>query len=362
MKASVIMPVYNVRNLLKACLLTFKHQVLEHEDSFEVIVIDDGSTDGTAEVVSSMALNYESKYIYIPRSEHSSRSAARNKGIEAANGDVILFIDGDHLVPPNYINEHLRFHKAYDNFAIIGFRQFLSEGDTQVEKLAEGFSEEMYPPIKKIDERFQIIGQFSENFSNLSFAWYLFWTCNTSVKRNMVEKIGGFDEDFIYWGLEDSEFGYRLYKEGVKFAYSRESIVYHQHHEADEMDKILKWSQNYEIFRNKHSDMEVKMLEIMDIYKNAINKMNTMSWINKFTLLEYAIRAWKKGRTLDNISPTVHHLTGDLEESTIQKILEEAEHKPILIMDHSNEEMLDVRIQMHESKFDIKYYKGKRRV
>ncbi|NBI29357.1 glycosyltransferase family 2 protein [Chengkuizengella marina] len=359
MKVSVILPIYNAKNLLKASLLTFTYQVLEHDDSFEVIVVDDGSTDGTDEVVSSLELNYKIEYIYLPRTEKSSRSAARNKGIEVASGDVLLFVDGDHLVPPNFINEHLRFHKVYDNFAIIGFRQFLSKGDIPMDKLKEGFSVKMFPPIIKLDERFQVVNQFSENFSNLEYIWYLFWTCNCSVKRNIVEKIGGFDEDFIHWGLEDCEFGYRLYKQGVRFAYNRESIVYHQHHPADEFDKILKWHQNYDIFRSKHPDIEVKMLEIVDIYNNFMNRTKTIPWINMYTRLEYAARAWN-GRFPDTSSPTVYHLTRYLEETMIKRMFEEAEHKTILIIDHSNEYMLDVIIQMHVSKFDILYYKGNR--
>jgi glycosyltransferase involved in cell wall biosynthesis len=356
MKASVIVPIYNAKTLLLPCLLTFKHQVLEDGDSFEVIVIDDGSSDGTGEAVAGLSVNYELTYMYKPRADNSSRSAARNKGIEAATGDVLIFADGDHLVPPHFIAEHLRFHKQSDTFAVIGLRQYLTQGAANAEELAFRFSKELFPPVQKSDERLRVVNQFSENFSNLEYAWYLFWTSNASVKKSHVIEIGGFDEDFIHWGLEDSEIGYRLHKKGLRFVYSRESTVYHQYHQGGNLEKLMKWSKNYKIFRSKHPDIEVQLLELLDTYQNHIKQNITLSWMELFTRVEYALRVLK-GRIPAQSPVSVYRLTGRVGATTYDNIESDSSRKPLLIIDGSTDESVDIKIQMMKPQFDLMYYK-----
>src|SRR5690606_9347028 len=122
MKASIIMPTYNSVNLIIPCLISLNHQVLEEGNSFEVIVVDDGSNDGTGEAIQELAPKYELKYFYIDRTLASSRAAARNLGLAEAGGEVVLFLDGDHLVPPHFVQEHLKYHQEREDLVVIGFR------------------------------------------------------------------------------------------------------------------------------------------------------------------------------------------------------------------------------------------------
>ncbi len=92
---SIIIPVYNCENYLKRCL----DSVFAQEyDNFEVICIDDGSTDGSKAIID----NYDLRYYY---QENSGQAVARNKGIELANGEWICFVDSDDSIEPNYLSK-----------------------------------------------------------------------------------------------------------------------------------------------------------------------------------------------------------------------------------------------------------------
>ena len=94
---SIIIPIYNLEKYIKHCLESVVNQTYKE---LEIICIDDGSTDGSAEIIKSMAENDPRiKYIY---QENAGVSAARNKGLDTATGEYVMFVDGD-----DYINLHM---------------------------------------------------------------------------------------------------------------------------------------------------------------------------------------------------------------------------------------------------------------
>lgn len=103
-KVSVIVPIYNVKQYLKAMLDSVSEQKFEE---FEVLLIDDGSSDGSAEIAKAYAAK-DKRYRYI-RQENAGVSAARNRGIEEAKGDYLAFYDADDIVPEKAL---LSMHKA----------------------------------------------------------------------------------------------------------------------------------------------------------------------------------------------------------------------------------------------------------
>jgi len=105
---SVIIPTYNRKEILERTLRTYSDQTYP-KDKFEVIVIDDGSTDGTEHVVKSLVggSNYKLRYF---RQDNKGPAAARNLGINEAAGEIVL-ITGDDCIPdPKLIEEHVRYH------------------------------------------------------------------------------------------------------------------------------------------------------------------------------------------------------------------------------------------------------------
>ncbi len=114
---SVIIPTRDRAKVLEKALLAYKEQVLS-QDEFEILVVDDGSTDATAQCVSSSAKGQPNiRYL---RQEKGGPAKARNLGIAEARGKLLL-ITGDDCIPdPSLLQEHIRSHKSKHNIAVLG--------------------------------------------------------------------------------------------------------------------------------------------------------------------------------------------------------------------------------------------------
>jgi glycosyltransferase involved in cell wall biosynthesis len=114
-KISVIVPIYNVEKYLKRCI----DSILDQEyENFEIILVDDCSTDNSAMIAQAYALNHHAKCIFIKRERNGKLSAARNTGLKAATGKWITFVDSDDWVDKNYLDEMMKVAKA-DNADIV---------------------------------------------------------------------------------------------------------------------------------------------------------------------------------------------------------------------------------------------------
>ncbi|WP_158621349.1 galactosyltransferase-related protein [Streptomyces triticirhizae] len=135
---------------------------------------------------------------HLPRTARSSRAAARNAAIEAAGGELVLMVDADQVVGPRFVAEHIAYHR--------------------------------HDPCQWLPRDF-----FSENLNNLQTCWHLMFTCDVSVRREHLTAVGGFDEAYLEWGLEDTDLGYRLRAHGLRFA-------------LDPADRGLRWVDAMERF------------------------------------------------------------------------------------------------------------------
>lgn len=164
-KVSVIVPIYNVKQYLKAMLDSVSEQKFEE---FEVLLIDDGSSDGSAEIAKAYAAK-DKRYRYI-RQENAGVSAARNRGIEEAKGDYLAFYDADDIVPEKAL---LSMHKA---------------GETRKADIVIGIMEEkslgeslLYMHSVKLSSQRNI----SPLDKNLFGAWSI---CNKLFRREFIIK------------------------------------------------------------------------------------------------------------------------------------------------------------------------------
>ncbi|MDP8249013.1 MAG: glycosyltransferase [Candidatus Tritonobacter lacicola] len=209
---SVVMPTRDRKGMLEKCLEAYANQSLPREH-YEIIVIDDGSTDGTRELLE----NASEKIANLRHFSQPKRgpAKARNLGIESAGGPIILFAGDDCIPDKNLLREHLRMHRRKEAIAVLGhidwhqdlkltpFMKFLAM-DTQ-------FS---YPRIKKLAE---------------DVPFYYFYTSNISMSKEYIEKAGAFDEEFTKAVYEDVELGYRIWKSGLRIVYNSRAIAYHDH-------------------------------------------------------------------------------------------------------------------------------------
>ena len=200
MKVSVIIPTYNRKKLLKIVLKFLFNQTYP-KDRYEIIVVDNASTDKTKEMIASLSSPCKLRCLYEPR---KGPHIARNLGIRNAKGEVILFVDSDIFAPPHLIQEHINYHKRFGEVIVSG-------PAVRTSNLNENFEDIEKRKFKK--------------FWDLSGPSLI--TSNLSVKKKYLIKVGGFDEEFEGLGWHDWELGLRLTKLGLKAKRNLNAIVYH---------------------------------------------------------------------------------------------------------------------------------------
>lgn len=209
------------------------------KDKYEIIVVDNGSTDGTEKMIASLESTCKLKYFTEPR---RGPHIARNLGIRQAEGEVVLFIDSDIFAPPRLITEHINYHQRFGEVIVSG-------PAVRTSNLNENF--------KDIEKR------ISRKFWDLSGPSLI--TSNLSVKKKYLIKIGGFDEDFEGMGWHDWDLGLRLKKLGLKAKRNLQAIVYHYKEQRESanldelMDKRIQRGKNAVLYYKKHPTFKVKL-------------------------------------------------------------------------------------------------------
>ena len=230
---SVVVPTYNRLETLSPVLPTLLAQDLAPSE-FEVLVCDSNSTDGTAEFPN----------VHHLPGAYSGRAAARNAGIQAAQGQVVLFNDSDIFASPDLLSQHLRHHRAERNVAVVGL-------EVQVKNYDDYLYKRDHP-----DERGAL-----HRPTRKKLPWLYFLTGNASVRRADLLRVGCFDESFTGYGHEDLELGYRLERAGVTILYEPRAINYHCQDvpHDDQKAKMRLAGRSTVRFYRKHPDFAVQL-------------------------------------------------------------------------------------------------------
>ncbi len=234
---SIIVPAYNRADEIEEFLSSFDRQTAKN---FEVIVVDDGSTDSTREVVKLHKSNLTLHYLF---QQNKGPGAARNFGMENANGDIFVFIDSDCTVPNNYI-ENLTRNLKIDDFDAFG------GPDT----CHESFS----PFLKAINYSMtSFIGTGgTRGTKGKQLAKYYPRSFNMGIKRKVYEKIGGMNA--LRHG-QDMDFSNRIYNAGFKVRFLSDVIVYHKR--RTNLKKFFKQIFNWGVTRINLGRIDSKMLK-----------------------------------------------------------------------------------------------------
>lgn len=201
MKLSVIIPAYGRQELLIRCLKSLDSgQNGEHE----VCVVDDGS--GIDETLIREAALVKYPLIWRSFSGCRGRSAARNEGVQATTGEIIVFLDSDMEVLNGFIDAHIKIHSDNQDCAAVGKIIWPENGSFYRYIGSRG--------VNKIKDDIEIP------------PWY-FVTGNSSVKRRNLPVEKPFDETFSGWGGEDLDLALKLHTSGVKFLFAKEAVSYH---------------------------------------------------------------------------------------------------------------------------------------
>jgi glycosyltransferase involved in cell wall biosynthesis len=293
LKVSVVIPSYNSGPGLETCLVALNHQRSALIEQFEVVVVDDGSDDGTEDLVKRLRCDYDLSYVFIPRGPASGRSAARNVGIRAATGELVVMIDADVVVPPGFLAAHLDYHRRRPDLVVTGQRGSLREGPVDHHQLRRAFTMDALPPVAGTDPRGSVFRRLSDNMNFLATCWHYMFSCNVSLRREHLVAVDGFDESFTGWGLEDSELGYRLRRHGLAFAYHPGASLYHQRRQLVDETMYADWRTNLSRFVEKYRDDPAAAdVGAQWIFDPAFDPTVTdLSWVESARRFEYAARA-----------------------------------------------------------------------
>ncbi|QBD79979.1 glycosyltransferase [Ktedonosporobacter rubrisoli] len=298
MEASIVIPTCNKASYLELTLASLLRQSYP-ASQYEVIVVDDGSSDRTSEVLEYFAgqqWNFRSI-----KQRNAGRSAARNAGILATRGKIVIFVDDDCICCRNLVAAHTQRHAGASNKAVIGLcsdiftrlpidreqckrelkkmlcdmRYTFTEHPAVIEAIenivaALPVTLELITPedIDKYPEKIELLAITNPDayvydafqriaLQQFSCPWEFFVTRNVSVDRDSLLKAGMFDEGFRGWGEEDPELGYRLFTAGVVFDTTLDAIIYHQAHPRNKEMTLKEWLGNYMKFCEKYDAPEL---------------------------------------------------------------------------------------------------------
>jgi glycosyltransferase involved in cell wall biosynthesis len=204
---SIVVPTYNRRDILSRTLPTLLRQK-GVEGRYEVIVVVDGSTDGTLEMLSGPEWRTHLRVVSQP---NQGLAAARNRGAAAARGEILLFLDDDMMAGAEVAAIHLEEHGAGSQKVVLGALG-LAEG-VRRSFLKDGVAEWSRDLERRLSEP-----GYRIRFDDWSFG-------HASISRALFLSLGGFDKAFVSYGNEDYDLGLRLMKRGVEIQFAARALA-----------------------------------------------------------------------------------------------------------------------------------------
>ncbi len=211
LKLSVIIPTYNRKGMLKGCLNSLFEQTYP-KDRYEIIVVDDGSTDGTEDLVKNLQKSY-SNLVYL-KQQNQGPAAARNLGAQHAKADIFVFTDSDCVMPPDFLNNVVSCFKRNPGISACTGQEIPIFVNGPFKKLSEYFKS-YYEKKRKKETIFDKLTPQAKLIGSRS-----------AIKKGDFWHIGGGDAELKPPG-EDVDLGSRFLKEGFKICITDNIFIYH---------------------------------------------------------------------------------------------------------------------------------------
>ena len=199
---SIIVPTWNAEKILPLCLQALERQTIA-KDRYEIIVIDDGSTDHSAEIVQKFSAGYHFQ-------ENQGPAAARNRGAALSKGSIIFFTDADCVPDPNWLEEMSAPFARTEVTAVKG--AYRTEQKSIVARFAQLEFEERFAMLEK-NNSIDMVDTYSAGF-----------------RKEIFQALGGFDTRFPAANNEDTELSYRMAEQGHTMVFNPRAVVRHLNH------------------------------------------------------------------------------------------------------------------------------------
>lgn len=273
---TVIVPTYNRSGLLRHTLDALVRQTLGTR-RFEVIVVDDGSSDDTTEVVADYSGQLNVSYYFQPDQGYRV-AAVRNLGVRHARAPICVFVDSGVILHSGALDAYLRTHQqAARPVAVIGYVYCFNEDNEDGEEILAAIDfgnpdatmASLGAQGKWLDIREEFYAKYGDDFADLPAPWPVYWACNVSVETSQLIDAGMFDEWFRTWGAEDLDVSYRLHRRGVRFVLCREACSIHVPHPKSHRSNMQSVVANYHYFAAKYGTPITRL--VIDHHVFAIN-------------------------------------------------------------------------------------------
>ncbi|NLW47916.1 MAG: glycosyltransferase family 2 protein [Firmicutes bacterium] len=355
-KYSFVIPAYNYKEYLVNCLESLNHQIGFGAEDYEVVVVDDGSNDGTRDIIEKMDFSFPLNYIYIERTEKSCRNVARNTGWRNAGGEIIIFLDADMILQKDFLrNLEMCYEMSHEIF-VVGLRFMLHESVSH-DQIKDGsvfsrLGSTQKPDIKYLEERHFLFHKISYNTASFHNPWIYFYSCNVSVPKKYLLLTGGFNEKLHGWGFDDQELGYRLFNAGLRMIINQKLEGLHQFHGevygvSPSTQRVLEWHRNIHHAYKLNKDIRKQIPKLKLIVCYALKKITWMNRINHKVLQKHRIQIKNKNQ-IEACKETV-------------KALAAAKKNEIMVYDHVEDSDLHIWIQfLGRTESIVKYFPASR--
>ena len=236
---SIIIPVYNRLEKLGKTIAALTHSTYPL-DLIEVVIADDGSADNHEQLVDRFSSFFSVKFV--GQSDKGFRAARiRNKGVVAASHDALIFLDCDMLPEPTLVEAFMKYLHVSERLVLLGGRRYVNTDHFSIQNVIDDIRpvldlpsqcadtgrgpEKDEPPTE--DWRYAIYRR-TDYLKNEKYPFNTYCAGNIGLSRSLFNQVGGFDESFVHWGMEDTEIGYRLYRNGAWFIPVDDAKALHQ--------------------------------------------------------------------------------------------------------------------------------------
>lgn len=296
---SVVIPAFNAAETLSETLIALRGQSVS-SSQYEVIVIDDGSTDETAALAQRFGVNCVSQ-------PNRGPAAARNHGVRVATGEIILFTDADCVPDQDWVRQ---MTQPFCNERTVGVKGAYRTRQPQLAaRFAQAEFEDRYDLLQKVTA-IDMVDTYSAAF-----------------RREVFITIGLFDESFPVANNEDTELSYRLCAAGYLLEFNPAALVYHRHPDSFGKYLTVKFKRGYwrmvvyreypeKAFKDTYTPLVIKLQTLMAACALPLTLSAVLfPWLVPFASLLYlaimvssipfSIKTFKKDPVIGCISPLV---------------------------------------------------------